>query len=88
MSTYIATVIKTGNSYALRVPKSYIDDNKLQQGQKVYVDSATTVKKYDPKKVEESLRKLQELNPYRDVKDPIAWQRESRSERPIPGREY
>ena len=35
MSKYIATVIKTGNSYALRVPKAYIDDAKLKLGEKV-----------------------------------------------------
>lgn len=33
MST--ATVIKTGNSYALRVPKSYAERNNLRPGAKV-----------------------------------------------------
>ena len=33
-----AVVIKIGNSYALRVPKSYIDDNKLQLGAVVAIE--------------------------------------------------
>ena len=35
MSNYTATVIKTGNSYALRVPKSYIENAGLKIGDKV-----------------------------------------------------
>jgi hypothetical protein len=35
MNTSTATVIKTGNSYALRVPKSYAERNNLRPGAKV-----------------------------------------------------
>lgn len=35
MNTATATVIKTGNSYALRVPKSYAERNDLRPGAKV-----------------------------------------------------
>jgi len=35
MKTTSATVIKTGNSYALRVPKSYAERNRLRAGAKV-----------------------------------------------------
>lgn len=37
-----ATVTKTGNSYALRVPKSYINDNKLQLGDIVAIEDPLT----------------------------------------------
>ena len=37
MSTYSATVIQTGNSYTLLVPKQCIEDSKLQLGQKVSI---------------------------------------------------
>ncbi len=30
---------------------------------------------------------LAELDPFRDIEDPAAWQRELREERPLPGRE-
>lgn len=35
MNSSIATVIKTGNSYALRVPKAYAERNNLRPGAKV-----------------------------------------------------
>ena len=31
--------------------------------------------------------RVRELNPYRDIKDPVAWQREIREDRPLPCRE-
>ena len=34
-----------------------------------------------------ALRRLHERNPYRDIEDPVAWQREIRKDRPLPGRE-
>lgn len=39
MSTYKATVIKAGNSYALRMPKKYIEDAQLVLGQKLAISS-------------------------------------------------
>lgn len=88
MSKYIATVIKTGNSYALRVPKAYVDDANLKLGQKVQVDKPQpTQKKQDKEKIQKIIRELQALRPYRDIKDPVAWQREIRKDRPLPGRD-
>lgn len=37
MNRYTATVIKTGNSYALRVPKKYVEDARLELGQKAII---------------------------------------------------
>jgi antitoxin component of MazEF toxin-antitoxin module len=37
MNKYIATVIKIGNSYVLRVPKSIVDNARLILGQKIQV---------------------------------------------------
>lgn len=34
-----------------------------------------------------ALERLRELNPFRDIEDPVAWQREIRTDRPLPGRE-
>lgn len=34
-----------------------------------------------------AMEKIRSLNPYRDIVDPVAWQRESREERPLPGRD-
>jgi hypothetical protein len=34
-----------------------------------------------------ALARVRALDPYRDVDDPVAWQREIRKDRPLPGRE-
>ena len=33
------------------------------------------------------LRELAKSNPFKDIADPVAWQREIRKDRPLPGRE-
>ncbi len=35
----------------------------------------------------ELLRELAKSNPFKDIADPVAWQREIRKDRPLPGRE-
>ena len=35
----------------------------------------------------EALEELARLGTFRDIKDPVAWQREIREDRPLPGRE-
>ena len=42
MKTSTATVIKTGNSYALRVPKAYAERNNLRPGAKVLLPDPQT----------------------------------------------
>lgn len=69
-------ITKTGNSYAIRVPKRYIDDNKLKLGDVVDVE-------------EPLLRQRQALDALLDhgkkhgaiksMADPVAWQREQRT---------
>lgn len=87
MGNYTATVIKTGNSYALRVPKQYIDNSKLKLGQKIEIPQPKKPQKYDVEAVREAIRNLQKVGAYKDIKDPVAWQRELRKDRPLPGRE-
>ncbi len=87
MSNYVATVIKTGNSYALRVPKEYIDAGGLKLGQKLQLPPAQLEQKYDPVAFNKALKALQAMKPFKGIKDPVAWQREIRKDRPLPGRE-
>ena len=91
MSNYIATVIKTGNSYALRVPKAYVEARDLQVGQKVTIDlpvqESRPYHQQDHEAFIKAMREVQKLNPYRDIEDPVAWQRELRKDRPLPGRD-
>lgn len=87
MSNYIATVIKTGNSYALRVPKAYIENAQLSLGDKTDLPLPQKLKKQDHAKIQELWKELQALKPFRSIKDPVAWQREIRKDRPLPGRD-
>jgi len=34
-----------------------------------------------------ALEKVRELNPYREIEDPVGWQRDIRQDRPLPGRD-
>ena len=86
MNTYNATVIKTGNSIALRVPKEYAKDAHLVPGNKVLLPLPVKQKKQDRAKIERIVVKLQGMHAYGDIKDPIAWQRGLRQDRVLPGR--
>ncbi len=86
MGKYIATVIKTGNSYALRVPKAYVVDASLHLGDKADIGLPRPEPKQSREKILEAIRQLQKVGAYKNIKDPIAWQREIRKDRPLPGR--
>lgn len=81
MSKYTATVIKSGNSYALRVPKKYVDAKNLKLGQKVGLPNNPALRQGN---VAQAMQKLQELADKRgsmkSISDPMAWQRAVRDE--------
>jgi antitoxin component of MazEF toxin-antitoxin module len=87
MSKYIATVIKTGNSYALRVPKKYVEDARLELGQKTTIQLPVPEVKQDRNRIQRLLTQLQDIAAYSNIKDPTAWQRDIRQDRALPGRE-
>lgn len=87
MNKYTVTVIKTGNSYALRVPKKYVEDARLQSGQKTVITLPILQPKQNRDRIQEVLRQLQGTDVYGDIEDPVAWQRKIRKDRPLPGRE-
>lgn len=87
MSIYTATVIKTGNSYALRVPKKYADENKFKVGEKVIISPVSRpMKNQNRDAIQKAFKELQEIGAFKSIKDPVAWQREIREDRPLPGR--
>jgi antitoxin component of MazEF toxin-antitoxin module len=86
MNKYTATVIRTGNSYALRVPKSYIDEGQLSLGDKTTLPPAQKQQPQDRERIQQLWKELQELKPFKSINDPVAWQREIRKDRPLPGR--
>lgn len=81
MKTSLATVIKTGNSYALRVPKSYAERNNLRPGAKVMLP--------DPKApggtladlnaaIHDSLKK-DKITTWGEIQNPAQWQQDERA---------
>ena len=70
------TITKTGNSYAIRVPKQYITDNDLQLGDIVTIE--------DP--LEKQHKAMHALVEYgkkqaamKGTESPVLWQRKQRS---------
>ncbi len=84
---YTATVIQTGNSIALRVPKQYVLDADISPGDKVQLGLPTKQKAQNHEKIMQLIEKLQQLRAYSSISDPVAWQREIRRERKQPGRD-
>ncbi len=69
-------VTRTGNSYALRVPKRYIVDNNLKLGDKVDIEEPLD-------KQQKALAALvshgKKQGAIKSIPDPVAWQRKQRS---------
>ncbi len=69
-------ITKTGNSYAIRVPKRYIDDNKLKLGDVVSVEEPLV-------KQQQALDALmshgRKQGPLKGISNPATWQREQRA---------
>ena len=70
-----AIVSKSGNSYALRVPKRYIDDNKLKLGDVVTIEEPLTLQKHA---LEALVRQGKVRGAIKGIADPVAWQRQQR----------
>jgi antitoxin component of MazEF toxin-antitoxin module len=70
-----AIVTKTGNSYALRVPKRYIDDNALKLGDEVEIEEPIDQQQ---KAIRELVQLSKKRGPIKSIKDPVAWQRAQR----------
>jgi antitoxin component of MazEF toxin-antitoxin module len=86
MNTYTATVIKTGNSIALRVPKQYAQDAKLVPGEKVLLNLPSKQKQQDYNKIKRLISALQKVPAFHTISDPVTWQREIRQDRALPNR--
>lgn len=83
MNKYTATVIKTGNSYALRVPKAYIEATDLALGNKVDLPLVRANLPQDEKTTADLWQQLRKVDPFADIADPMAWQREIREDREV-----
>lgn len=88
--TYTATVTRTGNSLALRIPKAYAVAAGLTPGQKVQLPLVTEINqdsmRQNRQKAYEAVTALQEMHALSGIPDPAAWQRELRQDRVKMGR--
>ena len=69
-------ITKTGNSYAIRVPKRYIDDNKLKLGDIVSVEEPLVQQQ---QALEALISHGKKHGPIKGITDPVTWQRQQRS---------
>ena len=85
MSTTQAKIIKIGNSYGVRLPKEYMKRYNITPGSYISLPAPKTP---DYKKALAALEELSKINgALGKIKDPSAWQREIRKDRPLPGRD-
>lgn len=75
LSMVQATVTKSGNSYALRVPKRYIDDNHLKLGDTVTIEEPLTLQK---KALGALVAHGKKQGKLKNIANPVAWQRKQR----------
>ena len=68
-------ITKTGNSYAIRVPKRYIDDNNLKLGDTVNVEEPLVAQQ---RALDALINHGKKHGPLKGISDPVAWQREQR----------
>lgn len=70
-----AIVTKTGNSYALRVPKRYIDDNHLKLGDTVEIEEPIS----EQQRTLHALVQLgKDKGAIKGIANPVQWQRHQR----------
>lgn len=86
MNKYNATIIKTGNSYALRVPKAYIVDNNLKLGQKTQITTPISTHSQNHERIKTAFVKLKKIKAFGTISNPVEWQKEQRQDRNIPNR--
>jgi hypothetical protein len=70
-----AIVTKSGNSYALRVPKSYIDVNQMKLGDIVILEEPLTLQK---SALEALVKRGKTEGPIGSIPNPVDWQRQQR----------
>lgn len=68
-------ITKTGNSYAIRVPKRYIDDNNLKLGDTVNVEEPLLAQQ---RALNALITHGKKHGALKGISDPVAWQREQR----------
>jgi hypothetical protein len=70
------TTIQDG---VIRIPDPTLSDQPVRVIV-LWEENSEPKRNYDPVKLDEALKKVVELNPFRDIEDPVEWQRRIRDE--------
>ena len=87
LDKYRATIHGNTIVWNGKVPESLIDKNTTVEVNVEIISPKTEPRKPDGAKMVEALEKLSALGGVKSIPDPDAWLRETRRDRPLPGRE-
>jgi hypothetical protein len=88
LQTYKAVLRGNWLEWIGAVPEQIKDEDELTVEVTILGDAwAESVEKERGLKMAEALEALAEVNALAGITDPVAWQREIREDRPLPGRE-
>jgi hypothetical protein len=86
MEKYVATIHGNVIEWEGDEPDNLNGDNAIKVEVRV-IDVGKVLPKSDGKKMAEALQQLAKLGGVKSIPDPLAWQREIRQDRPLPGRD-
>lgn len=88
LQTYKAVLRGNWLEWIGAVPEQIKDENEITVEVTILADAwAESAERERGLKMAEALEALAEVNALADITDPVAWQREIREDRPLPGRE-
>lgn len=88
LQTYRAVLRGNWLEWIGAAPEQVKDENEITVEVTILGDAwAESVERERGLKMAEALEALAEVNALADITDPVAWQREIREDRPLPGRE-
>jgi len=88
LQTYRAVLRGNWLEWIGAAPERVKDENEITVEVTILGDAwAESVERERGLKMAEALETLAEVNALADITDPVAWQREIREDRPLPGRE-
>jgi len=88
LQTYRAVLRGNWLEWIGAAPEQVKDENEITVEVTILGDAwAESVERERGMKMAEALEALAEVNALADITDPVAWQREIREDRPLPGRE-
>lgn len=86
MEKYRATIHGATVEWENEVPAELVDDGEIKVEMTV-ISKRGNLPRSDGKRMAEALAQIAARGGVRSIPDPVAWQREIRKDRPLPGRD-